>query len=190
MKLCLLLSFLSWFFPTPEEKAESAYYKIFKEHVHIVKERYHLRTAVVGENNAVEPGVSKYKILSPSTGYMQRGLKSLEELRFLVLALSQDLILRLNRSPQVALAFKEYPLTIQNIEVQIMVMGDDNQFIRCEEGAEPKDRIEFASLYKGRLLYSTRINDRPYDFLQESYEEALRLARQNHPELVDLSAPQ
>lgn len=105
---------------------------------------------------------------------------SVEEARLIYVPLVEDFLHRLNSNEVIRPYLQNYPATIKNFELEITFKVNKIQ------KAVGSNTVAFMFPMHGKIFYSKidSNTNRLADLYEETYEEALRIVREQHPELL------
>lgn len=111
------------------------------------------------------------------------GPKSQEELRVMMVTITEDFLKRVNSHEEIREHLINYPFQPANLKFRISLMGLDGKAIH-NKGKE-KELLSDISLFNGKLFYEIENDDKAYlqDVHAETYEEAQAIVKKQHPEL-------
>ncbi len=111
-----------------------------------------------------------------------QGPKNREELRELVIKITEDLLRRYNDNEKIRPYLKNYPFTDRNVRIGIL-LTDEKGISFHNKGAD-KERLCAVYQFWGSICYQILNEEKPYlqDVFEETYEEALSIVKNNNLE--------
>ena len=115
--------------------------------------------------------------------FVTLGPKSQEELRVMMVTITEDFLKRMNSHEEIREYLVNYPFQSTNLKFRISLMDLDGRVIH-NKGKE-KELLRGVILFNGKLLYEIKNDDKAYlqDVHSETYEEARAIVKKQHPEL-------
>ena len=114
------------------------------------------------------------------------GPKSQEELRVMMVTITEDFLKRVNSHQEIREYLVTYPFQPANLKFRIALLRLDGKAIH-NKGKE-KELLGDVVLLNGKLLYQIENDDKVYlqTIHREIYEEARAIVKKQHPELFFL----
>jgi hypothetical protein len=108
---------------------------------------------------------------------------NVDEARELLISSCEQLLVQINANEKVKPWLADYPYTGNNLDV-ILSFNEDEYFKRVSP-----PYIASISALNGRLFYATYENGKFTNVHKETYEEALKIYQDNHPEIQNSFQP-
>ncbi len=162
--VCLFLLFACSQDSTPEHCRHAD--RIMKQFVNDAEKQYKL--VCYGSGGAFFEQVNEIFF-----SFVTLGPKSLEELRVVMITITEDFLNRINNDEEIRQSLANFPFEPNNLKFRISLMSKDGKFI-INKGAG-KELLRSVLLLKGKLSYEIENEETAglQDVHEETYEEAL-----------------
>jgi hypothetical protein len=109
--------------------------------------------------------------------FKTQGPKSLEELRELIIDITEDLLSRYNTNEEIRPYLKNYPFTVMNLDLSILLCDENGKSYR-NTGSD-RERLRVVYQRDGIISYQILNDEKPFpqEVYVETYEEALMIVR-------------
>jgi hypothetical protein len=122
------------------------------------------------------------KLKAFSLTYVGQKFVNIEQARDLFIGLCEELLAQINANKKMKPWLADYPYTGKNLNIMLAFYEEPSKKVS-------PPYIALVSVLNGWVYYSTYENGKLTDAYEETYEDALKIYQDNHPEIQNSSQP-